>query len=265
MEITYKSAGEGIFVYCIDTGIATDHPDFEGRAEFGASFVDGEGEGDGNGHGTHSAGTIGSKTWGVAKKTRLIAVKVLGASGSGSTSSVIEGMQWALHDATDKRRIGRSVANLSLGNFNLLGLLGGALNDAAAAMVAGGMFLAVAAGNDGLPASLSSPASEPTVCTVGATDNKDARANFSNWGNLVDVFAPGVDVTSTWNDLGTNTISGTSMAAPHVAGLGAYLLALEGAMDPIALCKRIQKLATPKVVSLALSPNNLLAFNGVSL
>ncbi|KAJ3560763.1 hypothetical protein NPX13_g9192 [Xylaria arbuscula] len=257
------SAGQGTFAYCIDTGIATDHPDFEGRAEFGASFVDGEGEGDGNGHGTHTAGTVGSKTWGVAKKTRLVAVKVLGADGSGSTSSVIEGMQWTLQDATVKGRIGKSVANLSLGGPKYLGLTGQASNDAAAAMVAGGVFLSVAAGNDNLPVSGLSPASERTVCTVGATDNEDARAQFSNWGDLIDVFAPGVGIKSTWNDLGTNTISGTSMAAPHITGLAAYLLSLEGAIDPDTLCGRIQTLATTKVVSSALSKNDLLAYNGI--
>lgn len=139
-----------------------------------------------------------------------------------------------------------------------------AVNDAAAAAVQAGLFLSVAAGNDGGLASLSSPASEPSVCTVAATDKTDRRASFSNYGSAVDVFAPGVDVISTWNDGATNTISGTSMAAPHVAGLGAYLLALEGARTPAALCSRIQKLSTSGIVKNSLTPNNLLAFNGAT-
>lgn len=123
----------------------------------------------------------------------------------------------------------------------------------------------MAAGNGNLDASLFSPASEPSVCTVGATDASDARAQFSNYGPLVDVFAPGVDIVSTWNNGSTGMISGTSMATPHVTGLGAYLLGLEGARDPEALCKRIQELATADVVGDAMSTNNLLAYNGQAL
>ena len=157
--------------------------------------------------------------------------------------------------------IGKAVANMSLGSFRLLAQ---SVNAAAAAAVKAGLFLAVAAGNDGGLASLSSPASEPSVCTVAATQSDDRRASFSNWGSAVDVFAPGVNITSTWINDSTNTISGTSMAAPHVAGLGAYLLGLEGPRDPLALCARIQNLATKGVVGFALSRNNLLAFNGAT-
>ena len=156
------------------------------------------------------------------------------------------------------------MANLSLGGSRLLDL-GSTTNDAAAAAVEAGGFLAVAAGNDGLPAFLSTPASEPTVCTVGATERDDSKASFSNFGSLVDVFAPGVNITSTWNDGKTNTISGTSMASPHIAGLGAYLLALEGARNPIELCERIQELAGDNAeVTGSLSSNNVLAYNGAS-
>ena len=157
--------------------------------------------------------------------------------------------------------IGKAVANLSLGSFRLFAR---SVNAAAAAAVRAGLFLAVAAGNDGGLASLSSPASEPSVCTVAATQPDDRRASFSNWGSAVDVFAPGVNITSTWINTSTRMISGTSMASPHVAGLGAYLLGLEGPRDPLALCARIQKLATPGVVGFALSKNNLLAFNGAT-
>ncbi|KAI1077090.1 oryzin precursor [Whalleya microplaca] len=257
-----SSAGEGTYSYIIDTGIFIDHPEFEGRASFGASFVEGDDtETDGHGHGTHVAGTTGSATYGVAKKTNLIAVKVLDAEGSGELSQVIAGIQWAVDDATSKGRIGKAVANLSLGAFRLLS---SSTNTAAAAAVEAGLFLAVAAGNDGLPAFLSSPASEPTVCTVGAVESDDSRASFSNFGSLVDVFAPGVDIISTWNNGSTGIISGTSMATPHITGLGAYLLGLEGARDPAALCERIQKLATPDVVTNSLSTNNIIAYNGNS-
>ncbi|OTA59248.1 putative alkaline protease 1 [Hypoxylon sp. EC38] len=255
-----ESAGEGTYSYIIDTGIFVDHPDFENRAEFGANFVEGSNTtADENGHGTHVAGTTGSKTYGVAKKTNLIAVKVLNAEGSGAVSQVIAGLQWAVDDATQKQRIGKAVANISLG---ALRLLSSSVNTAAAAAVDAGLFLAVAAGNDGLDASLFSPASEPSVCTVGATEADDSRASFSNWGSLIDVFAPGVDIISTWNNGSTGIISGTSMATPHITGLGAYLLALEGPRDPIALCERIQTLATPDIVTKSLSKNNILAYNG---
>ncbi|KAI4863330.1 oryzin precursor [Hypoxylon rubiginosum] len=254
-----ESAGEGTYAYIIDTGIFVDHPEFGGRASFGANFVEGSADADENGHGTHVAGTAGSETYGVAKKANLVAVKVLGADGSGAVSQVIAGLQWAVDDATSKSRIGKAVGNISLG---ALRLLASSVNAAAAAAVDAGLFLAVAAGNGNLDASLFSPASEPTVCTVGATAADDARAPFSNFGDLVDVFAPGVDIVSTWNNGSTGTISGTSMSTPHVTGLAAYLLALEGPRDPVALCGRIQELATPDVVTDAESANNLLAYNG---
>lgn len=172
------------------------------------------------------AGTIGSSTYGVAKRTSLIGVKVLSAAGSGSNAGVLAGIDWAVRDATQKGRIGKSVLNLSLG-----GPTSPTTNQAVAEAVNEGMFLAVAAGNSGLPTITASPASAPEVCTVGASDSNDARASFSNFGLLVDIFAPGVDVTSTWIDGpdDTNTISGTSMASPHVAGLAAYFLGLGGA------------------------------------
>ncbi|KAI0597773.1 protease [Biscogniauxia sp. FL1348] len=256
------SAGEDTYAYIIDTGIFIEHPDFEGRATWGASFVDGDdSETDGHGHGTHVAGTTASTSYGVAKKANLIAVKVLDAEGSGSLSQVIAGIQWAVDDATSKGRIGKAVANLSLGS---LALVTSPVNTAAAAAVEAGLFLAVAAGNDNLPASLFTPASEPTVCTVGALDADDQRSSFSNYGDLVDVFAPGRNIISTWNNGSTGIISGTSMATPHITGLGAYLLALEGERDPIALCDRIRELGTPNLIPNALSAkSNIIAYNGI--
>ncbi|KAI1775014.1 oryzin precursor [Hypoxylon cercidicola] len=254
-----ESAGEGTYAYIIDTGIFVEHPEFEGRANFGANFVEGSKDADENGHGTHVAGITGSKTYGVAKKANLVAVKVLNADGSGAISQVIAGLQWAVDDMNSNSRVGKAVGNISLG---ALRLLSSSVNSAAAAAVKAGLFLAVAAGNGNIDASLYSPASEPTVCTVGATAADDSRAPFSNFGALVDVFAPGVDIISTWNNGSTGIISGTSMATPFVTGLGTYLLGLEGPRDPIALCERIQELATRDVVADAQSEHNLLAYNG---
>ncbi|KAF2491457.1 subtilisin-like serine protease-like protein PR1A [Lophium mytilinum] len=254
-----NSAGTGTCAYVIDTGIYVSHPEFEGRATFLANYA-GDGQNtDGNGHGTHVAGTIGSKTYGVAKKTKLYAVKVLDASGSGTNSGVIAGINYAANDQkTRSGCVGTSVANMSLG-----GSKSTAVNSAAANAITAGLFLGVAAGNDGANAINYSPASEPTVCTVGATDINDKIASFSNYGSVVDIFAPGVNILSTWNDGGTNTISGTSMATPHIVGLAAYLLAFEGKRTPAALCSRIQTLSNKnKISGIPSGTVNDLAFNG---
>ncbi|KAI2636047.1 proteinase T-like protein [Xylaria nigripes] len=250
------SAGAGTCSYIIDTGIYTAHPDFEGRAAFLANYADSS-DTDGNGHGTHVAGTIGSRTYGVSKQTRLYAVKVLGASGGGSFSNVIAGMNFVTTDSKTRNCPNGTVANMSLG-----GGFSEATNAAARAMVKAGVFLAVAAGNENSDASLVSPASEPMVCTVGATTSADARASFSNYGAVVDIFAPGLYIVSTWNNGGTNNISGTSMASPHIAGLGAYLLALEGERDPQSLCDYISSVGTTDVLSgIPSGTINSLAFN----
>lgn len=204
------TAGEGTCAYVIDTGIYTQHSDFGGRATFLANYADSSNT-DGNGHGTHVAGTIGGTTYGVAKKTKLYAVKVLDASGSGTNSGVISGMNFVATDAKTRSCPKGAVANMSLGGGKST-----AVNQAAAALVSSGVFLAVAAGNSGANAANYSPASEPTVCTVGATTSADAVASYSNYGSVVDVFAPGSSITSTWLSGRTNTISGTSMASPHI-------------------------------------------------
>ncbi|KAB8737529.1 hypothetical protein FH972_026488 [Carpinus fangiana] len=252
-----NTAGAGTYSYIIDTGIYTSHPDFGGRATFGANYADSSNT-DGNGHGTHVAGTTGSTTYGVAKKTNLIAVKVLGSDGSGTNSGVISGINWAANDAKNKGRIGKAVANMSLG-----GSFSTATNNAVRSATSAGLFMAVAAGNESQDAGNTSPASESTACTVGATDKNDVFAYFSNFGSYVDILAPGVDIISTWNNGGTNTISGTSMATPHITGLGAYLLALEGTRTPAALCDRIKALSTKNVVtSVPSGTTNALAYNG---
>lgn len=236
------SAGEGVCAYVVDTGIDVTHPEFEGRATFASNQVDDD-DTDGNGHGTHVAGTIGSKTYGVAKKVALYAVKVLGADGSGTNAGVIAGMDFVVSDAPSRDCPKGVVVNLSLG-----GGVSSSVNEAAANVVSAGNFMAVAAGNEAQDASNSSPASEPSVCTVGATDNTDTLSYFSNFGSLVDVLAPGSDIESTWPGGETNTISGTSMASPHVAGIGAYFLGLD-ASSVGDLCEYIASQAQSGAIS----------------
>ncbi|RDA95941.1 putative subtilisin-like protease, partial [Ophiocordyceps camponoti-saundersi (nom. inval.)] len=251
------SAGAGTCAYVIDTGIDASHPEFQGRAQQIASFIPGETT-DGHGHGTHCAGTIGSRAYGVAKMTHLYGIKVLSNTGSGSYSSIIAGMDYAVTDSRKRSCPKGVVANMSLG-----GSFSTAINEAAAAMIRAGVFLSVAAGNDNRDASGTSPASEPTVCTVGATNASDFRSSFSNYGRSLDIFAPGTNILSTWLNGRTNVISGTSMATPHITGLGAYLATLEGFSDPQALCRRIQQLATADVLkNVPFGTVNLLAFNG---
>ncbi|KAK4142714.1 cuticle-degrading protease [Dichotomopilus funicola] len=256
------SAGEGTCSYIIDTGIYVDHNEFQGRATWLANFIDNN-DSDGAGHGTHVSGTVGGVTYGVAKKTQLYAVKVLDSSGSGTVSSVLAGINFVAEDAATRTQT--SCPNGAVANVSLGGGKSTAINDAAAAAVSAGVFFAVAAGNSDTDASTFSPASEPSVCTVGATDDADVRAYFSNYGSLVDVFAPGVDVLSSWpgSPDSTNTISGTSMATPHITGLGAYLLTLLGPKTPAELCQYIQ--ATATVGTITDLPNdtiNAVAFNG---
>ncbi|OTB11953.1 hypothetical protein K445DRAFT_306670 [Daldinia sp. EC12] len=252
------SAGEGTCAYVIDTGIEVDHEEFEGRAKFLNNFADDD-DTDGNGHGTHVAGTIGSKTYGVAKKTSLFAVKVLDASGSGTNSGVIAGMDFVAKDAAGQTCPKGVVVNMSLGGSSST-----AVNQAAASIVDAGLFLAVAAGNEATDASSSSPASEKSACTVGATTKDDELAEYSNFGSLVDILAPGTDIESTWIGGSTNVISGTSMASPHIAGLGAYYLGLDAASAE-SLCDYIAQSAISDAISGVPSDTaNLLANNGQS-
>lgn len=251
------SAGLGTCSYILDTGISATHPDFGGRASMVGNFAGGANT-DGHGHGTHCAGTIGSATYGVAKKTMLYGVKVLNDGGSGSISGIVAGMDFVFTDSGNRNCPKGVFANMSLG-----GGRSAALNTAAANMISKGIFVAVAAGNSNADAATFSPASEPTVCTVGSTTSTDARSSFSNYGPGVDIFAPGSNVLSTWLNGGTNSISGTSMASPHICGLAAYLATLEGNPGPQALCERIRQIATPNVLTgIPAGTVNLLAFNG---
>ncbi|KAL2063402.1 hypothetical protein VTL71DRAFT_5207 [Oculimacula yallundae] len=249
-----STAGAGTTVYVVDTGILTTHSQFGGRASFGANFADSSNT-DGNGHGTHCAGTIGGSTYGVAKAAKLVAVKVLGSDGSGTNSGVISGIQWVGNNAG-----ANSVLSMSLG-----GGASSAVNTAVRNTIAKGITVVVAAGNDNANAANYSPASETLAITVGAIDINDNRASFSNYGSVVDIFAPGVNILSSWigSNSATNTISGTSMACPHVAGLAAYLIALEGLSSPAAVQSRIKALGTSgKVISPGSGSPNLIAYNG---
>ncbi|KAL3425323.1 subtilase [Phlyctema vagabunda] len=250
-----STAGSGVRVYVVDTGVYAAHSQFGGRASMGANFISGSANTDENGHGTHCAGTIGGTTYGVAKKATIVGVKVLDASGSGTNSGVISGIQWVANNAP-----ARSVLSMSLG-----GSYSSAVNSAVSSTVSAGVTVVVAAGNDNANAANYSPASATTAITVGAIDQNDARASFSNYGTVLDVFAPGVSVLSAWigGTSATNTISGTSMATPHVAGLAAYLIALEALTTPSAVAARIVALATTgKVTSPGTGSPNRIAYNG---
>ena len=228
--------GEGVSAYVIDTGIDPTHPDFSGRAEVGFDASGGDGE-DRHGHGTHVAGTIGSETYGVAKDARLVGVKVLDDRGSGSTEDIVAGMDWVA-----KNHRGPSVANMSLG-----GVHDPVLDDAATGLVDSGVFTAVAAGNESVDARLTSPAGAEGVFTTAASDRDDAAAYFSNWGSTVEGYAPGVDVESTAPGGRTATMSGTSMASPHVAGVAALQLQTDPAATPAAVTEGLEQRAVPSV------------------
>jgi len=220
------SGGTDVDAYIVDTGINIKHVDFQGRANWGDNFIDTQ-DTDCNGHGTHVAGTVGSTTYGVAKKTTLIAVKVLDCNGSGTNLSVIDGINWAAAQYTAKKK--PSVANMSLGGGKST-----ALNAAVRAAVKAGLTFVVAAGNENNDACRVSPASAPEAISVGATtvdttegNAKDLRTYFSNYGTCVTLFAPGMLIESTWigpNNNEVKTISGTSMASPHTCGAAALFL-----------------------------------------
>jgi hypothetical protein len=251
--ISTSQNGSGVTAYVIDTGVRPDHADFGGRVTSGfTSITDGNGADDCNGHGTHVAGTVAGTAYGVAPAATIVPVRVLSCSGSGSTSGVIAGIDWAVrhHQAGTP-----AVANMSLG-----GGYSAALNAAVAAGVADGITFAVAAGNSDADACNASPASEPSALTVGSTTSSDARSSFSNWGSCLDVFAPGSGIRSAYHTspTATATLSGTSMAAPHVAGAAALLLAATPSATPSGVSTAMVQGATRGVVSDPKSAANLL-------
>jgi len=235
--------GSGVDSYTIDTGI-NNHNDYNGRYTWGANFVGDNINSDCNGHGTHVAGTTGGTSYGIAKLANLIAVKVLGCSGSGAWDGVISGIGWVTDQHTNSR-LKLSVANMSLGGGKIE-----AVNRALDESSYAGVIHVVAAGNNGGDACNFSPASAPTAISVGATDSTDGLAAFSNRGACVHILAPGVSIVSTWHTsmTATNTLSGTSLAAPHVAGVVALRLAEMGETDYLTMRNYIQSRSTKNAI-----------------
>jgi len=230
---TFGNNGEGVTAYIIDTGVLHTHTEFGGRATQEYNSV-GDGKNyDCHGHGTHVAGTVGAKTYGVANKAKIVGVKVLSCGGGGTWSGVIAGVNWVKANAKKP-----ATANMSLG-----GGRNTALNAAVKALVASGVSTVVAAGNSNRDACSYSPASEPDAITVGSTTNTDARSSFSNYGQCVDIFAPGSNIKAPWigSNTATRTISGTSMASPHVCGGAALYLGMNPDLTPTELVEKMLK------------------------
>jgi subtilisin family serine protease len=249
---TYPNAGDGVTAYIIDTGIRTTHGDFGGRATWGTNTVDSNNT-DCNGHGTHVAGTVGGTAHGVAKSVDLVAVKVLNCQGSGTLAGVAQGIDWVTANAARP-----AVANMSLGASGTNATLENAVRNS----ISSGVTYAIASGNSSADACNFTPARTPEAITVNSTDRTDARSSFSNFGSCTDIFAPGRDITSAWNtsDSATNTISGTSMATPHVAGAAAVYLGAHPDAAPAAVQTALKGSASIGKVTNAGSgsPNNLL-------
>lgn len=273
-----QDGGEGVDAYVIDTGTNYEHVDFEGRAHWGKTIPRGDPDEDGNGHGTHCSGTVAGKKFGVAKKANIYAVKVLRSNGSGSMSDVVKGVEWATTSHTSnvedakkgkKKNFKGSVANMSLG-----GGKSRVLDLAVNAAVDAGLHFAVAAGNDNADSCNYSPAAAENAITVGASTLADERAYFSNFGKCNDIFAPGLNILSTWkgSKYATNTISGTSMASPHICGLLAYFLSLQPSLDsgyavgdlsPAKMKANMMAIATEGALAdVPTDTANILAWNG---
>jgi subtilisin family serine protease len=244
--------GDSVHAYVIDTGVRVSHRDFDGRASNGYDFVDNDGTAqDCNGHGTHVAGTIGGNTYGVAKKVKIVAVRVLDCAGEGDIYDVIQGVNWVTAHAVKP-----AVANMSLG-----GDRSPSLEAAVQRSINSGVTYVVAAGNENVNAATESPSALAAAITVGATDSRDRRASFSNYGSVLDLFAPGVNIRSAWDSSNTATavLSGTSMASPHVAGAAALVLDAYPADTPAQVRDfLVAKATTGRVTDLKGSPNRLL-------
>jgi subtilisin family serine protease len=256
-NFTYANTGAGVTAYIIDTGIETSHPDFGGRASVGVDEIgDGRNGIDCNGHGTHVSGTVGGNTYGVAKAVTLVAVRVLNCSGSGSWSGVVAGIDWVVGNHGS----GPAVSNMSLG-----GGASATVDAAVNRMIDDGVASAVAAGNGNFAgraqnACKYSPARVPNAMTIGATDQTDTKTSWSNYGNCVDWFAPGLGIKSDWLNGGTNTISGTSMATPHTAGVAALYLQSNPIASPAAVRAALFANLTTGVVKNSRTTNNHLLY-----
>ncbi|QRV89193.1 cuticle-degrading protease [Ceratobasidium sp. AG-Ba] len=247
------TGGSGVDIYGIDTGIYTAHSQFGGRAKWGATYG-GYANQDGNGHGTHTAGTAVGSTYGQAPSANIIAVKVLSDSGSGSNSDVISGVNYAYNQF---KATGRpSIATMSLGGSAYT-----ALDNAVSTAISGGLHFTIAAGNSNVDASTTSPARVSTANTVGAVDSSNKKASFSNYGSVLDVWAPGVNILSAWigSTTATNTISGTSMATPFVAGILAVAIGEYGNKTPAQLTADLKSHARAVVTGVPSGTTNLLA------
>jgi PKD repeat protein len=258
---TWSTSGQGVHAYILDTGIRPTHVEFEDRAVVAFDAVgDGQNGIDCNGHGTHVAGTIGGTTYGVAKDVQIYGVRVLGCDGVGASSTIVAGIDWVT-----SHHISPAVANMSLAGYWIWGIIGldSAIDIAVRNSVQAGVSYALAAANDSDDACLYTPARTPEGMTVGATDDTDARASFSNWGPCVDWFAPGVGITSAWNssDTGTLTASGTSMAAPHTAGVAALYLEANPSATPAQVAQALFDATTKGIVTGSNSANNHLLYS----
>jgi serine protease len=249
----YNYVGSAVRAYVIDSGILASHQDFGGRVLSGYTAIsDGRGSSDCNGHGTHVAGTIGGATWGVAKSVRLVPVRVFGCTGGSANSTIIAGIDWVRAN-----HVKPAVANMSLG-----GPAASTIDNATNNLINAGVTVVVAAGNDNANACNYSPARVSAAITVGSTTSTDARSSFSNFGSCVNIFAPGSSIRSAWytSTTATNTISGTSMASPHVAGAAVLVLAANNSLSPANVRSAIYNKATPNRLSGigSGSPNSLL-------
>jgi subtilisin family serine protease len=258
LQYQYNATGFGVNAFIIDTGIRPDHVEFTGRLSPGyTAITDGRGTTDCNGHGTHVAGTVGGTTWGVAKQVTLTPVRVLDCRGSGTWSGVIAGIDWVANTSQTTQR--PAVANMSLGGGKST-----SVNAAVAGAVDKRVTMVVAAGNSSADACNYSPSSEPSAITVGASTGIDARASYSNYGSCVDIFAPGSGITSAWNtgSSATNTISGTSMASPHVAGVAALVSETNPTASPSAIAAFLVSTATTDLLaSVGTGSPNLLLYS----
>lgn len=255
-KYTYGATGAGVTAYILDSGVRMTHSEFGGRASSGYDFIDNDSNAsDCAGHGTHVAGTVGGKTYGVAKEVKIVSVRVLDCNGSGSYSTIIDGINWVKKNAQKP-----AVVNMSLG-----GPKSQAVNDAVASAINSGITFVVSAGNDGTDACNQTPASLASAITVGNTNSSDTRHSSSNYGSCVDIFAPGTSIVSSSKsgDSSTTTMTGTSMASPHVAGAAALILENNKSFTPAQVSARLVGDATSNVVKSAGSgsPNKLLFVN----
>ncbi|WP_162830084.1 S8 family serine peptidase [Amycolatopsis palatopharyngis] len=250
----YSNSASDVTAYVIDTGIAPSNPEWEGRASYGYDFIDDDREAqDCHGHGSHTAGTIGSKSYGLAKQVDIVAVRALGCDNAGPDSATVSAMEWVAENGTKP-----AVVNMSLGMYDV-----GVGDEQVKSLVDQGFVVVVAAGNSSADACGTSPARVPEAITVAATDRRDNRSSFSNYGSCVDLFAPGSNITSTGINSGSSTMSGTSMASPHVAGAAAMYLQTDPSATPAKVAQELASNATDGVVGNPGSGSpNLLLYTG---